>query len=109
MVLWMPVGFGVFHNTTVEHCDLLGCIHTGEELCELSTRDADERRADSTHPTRQMWPKPKGTETHSWHLSGRAEGGYTLIHSYLEQVLRTVPVLVQGRVMKMYKGPVVDS
>lgn len=56
-----------------------------------------------------MWPKPKGTETHSWHLSGRAEGGYTLIHSYLEQVLRTVPVLVQGRVMKMHKGPVVDS
>lgn len=59
MVLWVSLRFIVFHNVSVEHCDLPGYIHTGKELWEFSTSDTGKRCADSSHPTRQMWPKPK--------------------------------------------------
>lgn len=98
MALWIPLGFGVFHNARVEHCDLPGYIHTGKKSCVNSAPD-------STHSTREMWPTPqKATETHSWHLSGRANGGYILIRFYLEQVLRTVSMLSPVLVGQGHEG-----
>lgn len=66
MALGMSLGFGVFLNASVEHCDLPGYIHTGKELYEFSTSDTDKRH--TLQPTLQdrcgQSPK-KATGTHT--------------------------------------------